>query len=229
MPQNPPALDFTRATYTCAAHTRAQLPPDHGTEVAFAGRSNVGKSSAINAITARRQLARASKTPGRTQQIIFFTLPQPKPKQETDHRLVDLPGYGYANAPQNLRHHWQTLITDYLTHRTSLRGIIIPMDIRRPLTELDEKMLHYCTQLPHNQHRQLPLPIHILLTKSDKLTRTHQQTTLTQTRQTLAQLKPSNHPNQPNPTTVQLFSATKRHGIDQAREVIHRWLTKPNF
>ena len=123
-------LDFTKAKYALAAHYSHQWPPAEGVEIAFAGRSNVGKSSAINAITNQNRLAKTSKTPGRTQQIVFFDV-------EEDVRLVDLPGYGYAKAPQDLREHWRAFITEYLSKRQCLKGLVIPMDIRRPLTELD--------------------------------------------------------------------------------------------
>ncbi len=189
-------FDFSKAVYACAAHRQHQWPPDRGVEVAFAGRSNVGKSSAINAIANHKQLARASKTPGRTQQIVFFDV-------DAEHRLVDLPGYGYANVPTQLRRHWQRFVTDYVTQRACLRGMVVPMDIRRPLTELDQTMLRCCWQTG--------VPTHILLTKADKLTRARANQALAEVRRTLTE--------QPH-TTVQLFSAVKRHGVAQAREIL---------
>lgn len=149
-------IDFSRAQYSLAAHHPGQWPEDIGAEVAFAGRSNVGKSSAINAITRQNRLAKTSKTPGRTRQIVFFDL-------DIAHRLVDLPGYGYARAPQSLRRHWQDFITEYLFNRECLRALVVPMDIRRPLTDLDVTMLEYCWKQQ--------LPAHILLTKADKFKR----------------------------------------------------------
>lgn len=200
-------IDFTTAVYTLAAHLPSQWPADIGTEVAFAGRSNVGKSSAINAITNQNRLARCSKTPGRTRQIIFFDL-------STKQRLVDLPGYGYAKVPEELRRHWELFISNYLTKRACLKGVVVVMDIRRPLTTLDQTMLRCCWE--NNLHA------HVLLTKADKLTRQRANTTLQQVRGEL-QLQ--------SQTTVQLFSATKRQeqkgkgqqelqGVVEAREAI---------
>lgn len=187
-------INFNQARYLLAAHYPQQWPPDRGAEVAFAGRSNVGKSSAINIITRHKGLAKTSKTPGRTRQIIFFQL-------ANDYRLVDLPGYGYARAPKPLRQHWQTLMTEYLMARRSLRGVIIPMDIRHPLTELDTRMLEYCWQLE--------LAVHVLLTKADKLSTSRARNTWQQIK---GQLVVQPH------TTVQLFSALKNHGVDCAQE-----------
>ena len=194
-------IDFSQAEYVCAAHQRNQWPPDSGGEVAFAGRSNVGKSSALNAITRRRRLAHTGKTPGRTRQIVFFDLPP------HDCRLVDLPGYGYAKAAHELRRHWQQFIADYLAARRCLKGMIVPMDIRRPLTDLDQTMLQCCWQ-----HE---LPLHILLTKADKLKAGRARAILRQVRAQLA--------TQPH-TDAQLFSAIDKQGVDQAREVITAWL-----
>jgi GTP-binding protein len=190
------SIDFNKARYLSAAHYPDQWPQDSGAEVAFAGRSNVGKSSAINAITSQKRLAKTSKTPGRTQQIVFFEI------DETI-RLVDLPGYGYAKAPEKLRRHWKGFITEYLTSRQSLRALVIPMDIRRPLTELDITMLECCWQIG--------LPAHVLLTKSDKFKRGRAMNTL---QAVAGELK-----SQPE-TTVQLFSAQTRAGIKEARQVI---------
>lgn len=197
-----PSIDFTKATYTLAAHRRDQWPPDRGAEVAFAGRSNVGKSSAINAIVHQKRLARASKTPGRTQQIVFFDL-------DAAHRLVDLPGYGYAKAPRGLRQRWARITDDYLAGRECLKALVVPMDIRRPLTDLDQVMLGYC--------RELDLPVHILLTKADKYKRGAACRALAQTRAQLAEWPE---------TTVQLFSAVDRQGFEQAVQVISGWLSR---
>ena len=194
-------INFSQIAYTLAAHERHQWPADGGAEVAFAGRSNVGKSSAINAITNRRRLARTSKTPGRTRQIVFFDLDQ-------SHRLVDLPGYGYAKVSRELRRHWEKFITDYLTSRACLKGLVVPMDIRHPLTELDQAMLHCC--------REIALPVHILLTKADKYKRGKAASTLLQV---CHQLK-----TQPQ-TTVQLFSALNKQGVEQAGEHVLGWLS----
>lgn len=189
-------LDFSRASYTLSAHLPQQMPPDEGREVAFAGRSNVGKSSAINAITNQRSLARTSKTPGRTQQINFFAL-------DHAHRLVDLPGYGYAKAPAKLRAHWQALLSGYLSSRRCLIGLILPMDVRRPLTELDLSMLQVGWQSN--------LYVHILLTKADKFGRGKAGNILQLVRRQMS--------GQPK-TSVQLFSAHSQQGVAEARTMI---------
>ncbi len=146
------------AEYLLSAHEPAHWPEDCGHEVAFVGRSNVGKSSAINRLTGQKALARTSKTPGRTQQIIFFDLPD-------NRRIVDLPGYGYAKVPLAVKKQWQQHIESYFSQRDSLKGLVLPIDIRRELTVLDEQMLVYC--------RDRGLSTLILLTKADKLTRNH--------------------------------------------------------
>lgn len=194
-------LDFRLAKFRLAAHEQHQWPPDQGAEVAFAGRSNVGKSSAINVITQRQGLARTSKTPGRTQQIVFFDL-------DTRRRLVDLPGYGYAKVPDSVRLHWRRTISDFLIERQSLRGLMLPMDARRPLMPLDVTMLEWCAQAE--------LPTHILLTKADKLSRSAANIALQKLhRQINTDL-----------VTVQLFSATKKTGVNDARYVLNAWLTQ---
>ena len=193
------SIDFTKAEYLLAAHYVHQWPDDSGVEIAFAGRSNVGKSSAINAITNQNRLAKTSKTPGRTQQIVFFDV-------EDDLRLVDLPGYGYAKAPEQLRRHWQQFITDYLFNRNCLRALIVPMDIRRPLTELDMTMLECCWQIG--------LDAHVLLTKSDKFKHGKASNVLQGVRRELKSK---------SSTTVQLFSSLKKEGVTQAREVLTKF------
>jgi GTP-binding protein len=175
-----------------------QFPDDGGAEVAIAGRSNAGKSSAINAIVARQSLARSSKTPGRTQQINFFEL---TPGQ----RLVDLPGYGFAKVPVNMRQHWGALLTSYFSQRTCLAGAMVVMDSRHPLTDIDTQMLDLAASRA--------LPIHILLTKSDKLSRSVAMKTLADVRKQLS-----------GNMTVQLFSATAKTGVDEARDVLKRML-----
>ena len=170
--------------------------------MAFAGRSNVGKSSAINAITNQNRLAKTSKTPGRTQQIVFFEI-------DPELRLVDLPGYGFAKAPEKLRLHWQEFIAEYLVSRQSLRGLVIPMDIRRPLTELDITMLECCWENG--------LPVHVLLTKADKFKRGKALNILKTVSKQLI--------DQPL-TTVQLFSVPGRQGVDEARKQLSDFLTE---
>jgi GTP-binding protein len=191
---------FQPAQFLLSAPDARRAPPDRGAEVAFAGRSNAGKSSALNAITGRKALARTSKTPGRTQHLVFFTL-------DDDHRLVDLPGYGYARVPEAVKRQWGQAMERYLSQRQSLKGLILLMDIRHPLTDFDRQMLAYCA------HRALP--IHVLLTKADKLKRGAASSTLLAVRREL-----KSHQN----VSVQLFSATKHTGLDEARAQIASWL-----
>lgn len=193
------------ARFSVAAAESWQWPEAAGAEVAFAGRSNVGKSSAINTIVRRRGLARTSKTPGRTQQIVFFEL-------TGGSRLVDLPGYGYAKVPDSLREHWAASIEHYLTKRETLRGLVLLMDSRHPLTELDAALLDWCE--PGG------LPVHILLTKTDKLGRGAAKQAETSVRRAVAELA--------NPVTVQQFSALKHTGVEQARDAIVTWLRDPD-
>jgi len=187
--------------FIVSAHNPSQWPPDQGAEAVFAGRSNVGKSSAINAILQRRALARTSKTPGRTQQIVFFSLAPQR-------HLVDLPGYGYAKVSIAMRKHWENVIQRYLTRRQSLRGVMLVMDARHPLTALDEQMLEWCA-------RAVDRPVHILLTKADKLTRAQGDRSLTEVRRAVA-IYPG--------ASAQLFSATTGAGQAQARDTLVAWL-----
>ncbi|MEC7294667.1 MAG: ribosome biogenesis GTP-binding protein YihA/YsxC, partial [Pseudomonadota bacterium] len=153
-----PRLNYPTARFMISAPTLALCPDDTGAEVAFAGRSNAGKSSAINALTQQNALARTSRTPGRTQLINFFTV-----MNDESRRLVDLPGYGYAKVPEAVKIEWQKHLSDYLRGRFSLRGLVLLMDVRHPLTEFDQMMLDYADQRG--------MPVHILLTKADKLKR----------------------------------------------------------
>ncbi|MDH5409084.1 MAG: ribosome biogenesis GTP-binding protein YihA/YsxC [Gammaproteobacteria bacterium] len=191
---------YQRAQFTVSVPEPRLAPEDSGMEVAFAGRSNAGKSSALNVITAQKSLARTSKTPGRTQHLVFFELDEQR-------RLVDLPGYGYAKVPGAVQHKWQTAMSEYLSDRQSLRGLILMVDIRRLLTEFDTQMLDWC------QNSQMP--VHILLTKSDKLKRGPAKSALLQVRRLLEQ-----YPN----TTVQLFSSLKREGENEVRQLLNEWL-----
>ncbi|WP_416224128.1 ribosome biogenesis GTP-binding protein YihA/YsxC [Thiohalophilus sp.] len=177
-----------------------QAPADSGAEVAFAGRSNAGKSSALNALTGRKALARTSKTPGRTQHLVFFAL-------DDRRRLVDLPGYGFARVPEAVQRQWGETMATYLQQRESLAGLILLMDIRHPLTDYDWQMLDFS--------RHAELPVHILLTKADKLKRGPAQNTLLAVRKQLA-----DYPQ----TSLQLFSATKKQGLEEALNVVNRWL-----
>jgi GTP-binding protein len=182
----------------------SQLPPDAGREVAFAGRSNAGKSSALNVLTGQRQLARVSKTPGRTQLLNFFTV-------EPERYLVDLPGYGYARVPDAIRRHWQALLERYLRERTALRGLLLLMDIRHPLTVMDRQLLETCAY----RH----LPVHILLTKADKLSRGAAQTALRPVQATLGTDYPQ--------ASAQLFSALNGQGVAEVHARLDEWLGYP--
>lgn len=195
--QNP----FSSINFLSSVPSPAQAPADTGTEVAFAGRSNAGKSSALNAITGRNALARTSKTPGRTQHLVFFAL-------DEHSRLVDLPGYGYAKVPEHVRQKWGRAMTAYLQSRQSLQGLVLLMDIRHPLTEFDQQMLNWC------QHADMP--VHVLLTKADKLKRGPAKSTLLKIKDVLAKYPA---------VTVQLFSALKKQGVEEARSVLVQWLT----
>ncbi len=199
-----PPTPFARADYLLAAHTPRQLPPDGGFEVAFAGRSNAGKSSALNALCQQNALARVSKTPGRTQQLVFFGLPPHEGKY-----LVDLPGYGYAKVPKEMQEHWQAFIADYFETRRSLAGLIVVMDIRHPLREYDQQMLGYAVRRG--------IPAHVLLTKADKLSRGAAGNTLQQVRRDLTAMFGDG-------VSVQVFSGESKQGVDEARSVLHRWL-----
>lgn len=192
-------IEFSRG-----APSLSDLPPDEGLEIAFAGRSNSGKSSAINTITDRKGLARTSGTPGRTQHINFFDLPvEGEPR-----RLVDLPGYGYAKVAKSVRLKWEKTLHRYLETRQSLQGLILLMDSRHPLTAGDQQMLDWC--LAAN------MPVHILLTKIDKLKRGEAATTLAKVKKALQQQWPI--------ASMQRFSATKRIGIEVAHTQIAHWL-----
>ena len=180
----------------------SQLPPDSGYEVAFAGRSNVGKSSAINAIVGQRSLARVSKRPGRTQQINFFPLDEAR-------QLVDLPGYGYAKVSIQQKRRWQKLLGSYLQTRQALRGLVLVMDIRHPLTPFDEQLLSWC--------REVGMPAHLLLTKADKLSRGAAHNVLHQVRGSL------NKNNSADEVTLQLFSASKQRGVEEAHVMLDSW------
>ena len=196
---------FSRAEFFTTVNHLHDLPLHGGREVAFAGRSNAGKSSAINTLANHVRLAYTSKTPGRTQHLNYFDLGEYR-------FLVDLPGYGYAKVPPDVRAHWEGLLSEYLQTRDALCGLVLIMDARRPLTDLDLQMLNWF--VPTNK------PVHVLLTKSDKLSR--QQATLT-----LNQVKSYCAENYPN-CTVQLFSSLKKVGMDEAETVIAGWFKNMN-
>jgi GTP-binding protein len=189
---------YPHVRFLKSAHEAAQFCEDFGTEVAFAGRSNSGKSSAINAIVQRRDLARTSRTPGRTQLVNFFEL-------GPGERLVDLPGYGYAQVPPPMREHWRRLMDAYFGSRTSLSGLFIVMDARRPLAETDWRMIEMA--------RARGCPVHVLLSKADKLGRNEARATLERARAELGEA-----------ASAQLFSAQTKEGVDVARSALSRLL-----
>jgi len=194
-------LDYQRAAFLKSAPTLRECPPDNGAEVAFAGRSNAGKSSAINALTDNHKLARTSKTPGRTQLLNFFSI-------DDEHRLVDLPGYGFAKVPLAVKQAWQRHLEDYLSRRQCLRGLILLMDIRHPLQPFDQQLLEWA------QHSAMP--VHVLLTKADKLNFGSAKSTLLQVQKQIADGE--------GRVTAQLFSALNRTGLEQLQEQLDHWL-----
>ena len=188
---------FRIATYVLNAHELKQLPADQGIEVAIAGRSNAGKSSAINTLTDQKSLARTSKTPGRTQQIVIFEL-------DENRRIADLPGYGYAKVPLKLKEHWRKVMARYFQTRKCLRGVVLVMDIRHPMREFDHQMLNWC--------ESAGTPCHILLTKADKLKRGPAQSTLLKVRRDL-----------PAIASVQVFSSSKKEGLGELVDKLSEW------
>lgn len=192
---------FQNAVFYISANNLRDLPQPVGMEVAFAGRSNAGKSSALNTLANHNRLAYVSKQPGRTQLINFFALGD-------DRFLVDLPGYGYAKVPQSMREHWQMVLADYLSYRTTLHGLVLVMDSRHPLTPLDRQMLDWFC--PSGK------PVHVLLTKSDKLSRSAASMTLQAVKKELIETWGN--------CTVQLFSSLKKQGVEEAEKVIGEWL-----
>lgn len=199
-----PASLFRHATFEISVARPQDLPPASGPEIAFAGRSNAGKSSAINTLVGHTRLAYVSKTPGRTQLINIFRLP-------VGAALVDLPGYGYAEVPEAIRKQWARLLETYLTRRSSLIGLILIMDARHPLTPLDLQMIQWFAPTGR--------PMHVLLTKSDKLTRGPATQTLARVKRELSKWG--------DQVTVQLFSSLKKTGMDEAEQVVAGWL-KPD-
>ncbi|GAA6133084.1 ribosome biogenesis GTP-binding protein YihA/YsxC [Halopseudomonas sabulinigri] len=193
-----------QATFIKSASLVEQCPADIGLEVAFAGRSNAGKSSALNTLTHAR-LARTSKTPGRTQLINFFKL-------DEDRRLVDLPGYGYAKVPLELKEHWKQHLDAYLTQRNSLAGVVLVMDIRHPLSEFDCMMLDWA--------QMSNIPAHVLLSKSDKLA-------FGAAKNALLKIQATMRKTFGEMSTVQLFSAPKRQGVEEAYARLEQWLFPP--
>ncbi|MEQ9465402.1 MAG: ribosome biogenesis GTP-binding protein YihA/YsxC [Haliea sp.] len=200
-PANP---DYRSAGFLTSASKLSQCPEDSGWEVAFAGRSNAGKSSAINSLTGNTKLARTSRTPGRTQLINFFTVSEQQ-------RLVDLPGYGFAKVPLAVKREWTRQLENYLQKRQSLRGLILLMDVRHPLQAFDQQMLTWAIAAS--------MPVHILLTKADKLKNGPARNTLLQVQK---ELRPHGEL-----VSVQLFSALKHSGHKELIAVLNAWLTEP--
>lgn len=196
---------YRNARFLSSATTRKTLPPEQGLEVAFAGRSNSGKSSTLNCLCEQKALARVSKTPGRTQLINFFALPD-------NNALVDLPGYGYAKVPEKVKFEWQKFIESYMTERTTLAGLVIIMDIRHPMREHDLIMLEWA------ESRQLP--VHVLLNKSDKLKRGAMTKALKETKQALKEYD--------LPATVQTFSSLKKLGVTELAKQLDYWFYNSN-
>jgi len=196
-------LNFRQTAFLTSAARLAKCPPDTGAEVAFAGRSNAGKSSAINTLTDNKKMAKTSKTPGRTQLINFFTITEQQ-------RLVDLPGYGFAKVPLQVKNEWQKHLEHYLRERQSLSGLILLMDIRHPLQDFDRMMLSWA--------QSCEMPVHILLTKADKLKKGPANNTLHAVKRELEPMVG---------VSVQLFSSLKRSGLEGLVSVLGDWLTLP--
>ena len=191
---------YRQAAFLTSAAKLKQSPPDQGFEVAFAGRSNAGKSSAINTICDQKALARTSKTPGRTQLLNFFSL-------DDERRIVDLPGYGFAKVAENIKKQWQGTLADYLEHRQCLQGIFLMMDCRHPLKDNDRQMLEWAGHIG--------LPVHILLTKADKLKKGPAKSSLLEVRKTIAHISPD--------FSAQLFSSLKKTGLEEAHARLDEW------
>ena len=191
---------YFQASFITSAAKLSQSPEDRGYEIAFAGRSNAGKSSAINTLCQQTALARTSRTPGRTQLLNFFRI-------DDQRRLVDLPGYGYAAVAQDIKADWQGALADYLEKRECLRGVILMMDSRHPLKDYDIQMLEWANHIE--------IPVHVLLTKVDKLNRKEQAISLERVDAALKEFSLD--------FSVQLFSSLKRWGVDEAHEKLDQW------
>ena len=196
-----PSINYRQTVFLTSAPTLGDCPPDSGREVAFAGRSNAGKSSVINTLSGNKRMARTSKTPGRTQLINFFRVGEQQ-------RLVDLPGYGFAKVPLAVKERWQRHLEEYLRLRQSLCGLVLVMDCRHPLQEFDRGMLSWA--------ESCHMPVHILLTKADKLKKGAANSSLLTVRKALVPMQEQ--------VSVQLFSALQRVGLDQLQAVLDDWL-----
>jgi len=195
---------YRQAAFLTSAAKLSQTPADDGYEVAFAGRSNAGKSSAINTLCDQRSLARTSKTPGRTQLLNFFAIDEQR-------RIVDLPGYGYAKVAEGIKREWQGNLAAYLEQRQCLRGLMLMMDIRHPLKDYDLQMLNWASHIA--------LPVHVLLTKADKLKYGAANNTLLKVRDAVQKINPM--------FSAQAFSSLKRSGIDEAHAKRDEWFEIP--
>ncbi|QIQ22356.1 YihA family ribosome biogenesis GTP-binding protein [Zophobihabitans entericus] len=197
------SLNYAKTHFVTSAPDISHLPSDTGVEVAFAGRSNAGKSSALNALTQQKSLARTSKTPGRTQLINLFEV-------EENCRLVDLPGYGYAEVPEAVKRKWQKSLGEYLQKRESLKGLIVLMDIRHPLKDLDQQMIDWAVAVG--------LPILLLLTKSDKLASGAQKQQLNMVKEAILPFQ--------GDITVANFSSLKKQGLEQLKQKLNEWFSQ---
>ncbi|MFD2165659.1 ribosome biogenesis GTP-binding protein YihA/YsxC [Thalassotalea euphylliae] len=196
-------INLNKAKFTISAPDIRRLPEDSGIEVAFAGRSNAGKSSALNTLTNQKSLARTSKTPGRTQLINVFEI-------EENKRLIDLPGYGFAKVPLEMKKKWQKSLGEYLEKRDCLKGLVVLMDIRHPLKDLDRDLIEWAVDSD--------LPVLALLTKSDKLSQGKASAEVLKVKKILAELN--------GDIKVQSFSSLKKTGMPQALQVINNWFTE---
>ncbi len=200
------SIAFTKAQFLISAPSINQCPEDTGREVAFAGRSNAGKSSAINTLTDNAKLARTSKTPGRTQLLNFFSLSE-------DCRLVDLPGYGFAKVSKATKQAWDRNLAGYLQERQSLQGLVMLMDIRHPLQQYDWQMIRWASESE--------MPVHLLLTKADKLKRGPAKNTLLQVQRELENEGLSEN------ISIQTFSSLKKEGLKELKKQLLKWLNSP--
>ncbi|WP_283788839.1 ribosome biogenesis GTP-binding protein YihA/YsxC [Bermanella sp. WJH001] len=200
---NPVQINFQKAHFITSAPSLKQCPDDTGAEVAFAGRSNAGKSSALNTLAQQNKLARTSKTPGRTQLINFFEI-------QAGIRIVDLPGYGFAKVPDRMKREWQKNMSEYLEERQSLKALVLVMDIRHPLSEFDVMMCDWANDVQ--------MPVHILLTKSDKLKRGPAQSTRLQVQKSLQHMG--------DLLSVQTFSSLKKEGVDVLQKQVSAFLSQ---
>ncbi|WP_417657466.1 ribosome biogenesis GTP-binding protein YihA/YsxC [Pseudidiomarina aestuarii] len=197
-------INFQPTSFLISAADIRQLPADTGVEIAFAGRSNAGKSSALNTLTRQKSLARTSKTPGRTQLINVFEV-------SPERRLIDLPGYGYAKVPIAVKEKWQMALSEYLQRRESLRGLVLLMDIRHPYRDVDQELLYWAAESG--------IPVLILLTKADKLKPGIRKSTLLKAREAAMVFG--------GEVTVEVFSSLTKIGLAELEDHLTQWFTQP--